>query len=319
MSVIFIMNIDALRFFLKLYELQNLSEAADACGISPSAASRLLGKLREQFGDELFHRYAHGMTPSVRSHALYEPMLQLVSAYWKLFDTTTFDPKSLNRIFRIGVVDKAVTTFFAPAFADLFKDSPNLSIEFRHPGQSYNRYLIRGDLDMGIFPNLTPEAGFHTHVLCEETMVLVVGTAHPLVELQAMRPLECSDFAPYRLIKVVHDMQIDYDEKWSTAVTSIPHVGNGDAAVWTPYFMSVPSMLDNSDFMSILPSHMAQQLVLRHRLHILGRPEHAPIFQPTLLWHDRTHYDPASQWFRAKIISRCREFKNLSKIPVIPY
>ena len=83
--------------------------------------------------------------------------------------------------------------------------------------------------------------------------------------------------------------------------------------------MSVPSMLDNSDFMSILPSHMAQQLVLRHRLHILGRPEHAPIFQPTLLWHDRTHYDPASQWFRAKIISRCREFKNLSKIPVIPY
>ena len=221
------MNIDALRFFLKLYELQNLSEAADACGISPSAASRLLGKLREQFGDELFHRYAHGMTPSVRSHALYEPMLQLVSAYGKLFDTTTFDPKSLNRIFRIGVVDKAVTTFFAPAFADLFKDSPNLSIEFRHPGQSYNRYLIRGDLDMGIFPNLTPEAGFHTHVLCEETMVLVVGTAHPLVELQAMRPLECSDFAPYRLIKVAHDMQIDYDEKWSTAVTSIPHVGNG--------------------------------------------------------------------------------------------
>ncbi|MEI3011682.1 MAG: LysR substrate-binding domain-containing protein [Sutterella seckii] len=210
-------------------------------------------------------------------------MLQLVSAYGKLFDTTTFDPKSLNRIFRIGVVDKAVTTFFAPAFADLFKDSPNLSIEFRHPGQSYNRYLIRGDLDMGIFPNLTPEAGFHTHVLCEETMVLVVGTAHPLVELQAMRPLECSDFAPYRLIKVAHDMQIDYDEKWSTAVTSIPHVGNGDAAVWTPYFMSVPSMLDNSDFMSILPSHMAQQLVLRHRLHILGRPEHAPIFQPTLL------------------------------------
>lgn len=105
------MNIDALRFFLKLYELQNLSEAADACGISPSAASRLLGKLREQFGDELFHRYAHGMTPSVRSHALYEPMLQLVSAYGKLFDTTTFDPKSLNRIFRIGVVDKAVTTF----------------------------------------------------------------------------------------------------------------------------------------------------------------------------------------------------------------
>ncbi len=47
------MNIEALRFFLKLYELRNLSEAADATGISPSAASRLLGKLREMFGDEL--------------------------------------------------------------------------------------------------------------------------------------------------------------------------------------------------------------------------------------------------------------------------
>ena len=39
------MNIEALRFFLKLYELRNLSEAADATGISPSAASRLLGKI----------------------------------------------------------------------------------------------------------------------------------------------------------------------------------------------------------------------------------------------------------------------------------
>lgn len=34
------MNIEALRFFLKLYELRNLSEAADATGISrrPRAA-----------------------------------------------------------------------------------------------------------------------------------------------------------------------------------------------------------------------------------------------------------------------------------------
>ena len=85
------MNIEALRFFIKLYELRNLSEAADATGISPSAASRMLGKLREMFGDELFHRYAHGMTPTVRSHALYEPTLQLLSAYGKLFETSTFD------------------------------------------------------------------------------------------------------------------------------------------------------------------------------------------------------------------------------------
>lgn len=134
-----------------------------------------------------------------------------------------------------------------------------------------------------------------------------------------MRPLENSDFAPYRLIKVAHDMQVGYDDKWSTAVTSIPHVGNGDAAVWTPYFMSVPALLDNSDFLAILPMHLARQLTQSHRLHILGRPEHAPIFLPTLLWHDRTHYDPASQWFRAKIISRCREFKNLSEIPIIPF
>lgn len=313
------MNIEALRFFLKLYELRNLSEAADATGISPSAASRMLGKLRELFGDELFHRYAHGMTPTVRSHALYEPTLQLLSAYGKLFDTTAFDPTSLNRIFKIGAVDKAVSTFFAPAFAELFQDCPNLSIEFRHPGQSYNRDLIRGDLDMGIFPNLTPEPGFHAQILCEETMVLVVGPHHPLVELQASRPLEKADFEPYRLIKVTHAMPAGYDDKWSTTVASVPHVGNGDAAVWTPYFLSVPAMLDSSDFFSIIPMHLARQLAMRHRLHVLGRPEHAPIFSPTLLWHDRTHYDPASQWFRAKIISRCRGFQSPSTLPVIPY
>lgn len=313
------MNIEALRFFLKLYELRNLSEAADATGISPSAASRLLGKLREMFGDELFHRYAHGMTPTVRSHALYEPTLQLLSAYGKLFETTTFDPTKLNRIFKIGAVDRAITTFFAPAFTELFKDCPHLSIEFRNPGQSYNRDLIRGDLDMGIFPNLIPEPGFHTQVLCQETMVLVVGSSHPLVTLQTQRALEKADFAPYRLIKVSHAMSAGYDEKWSTTIANIPHVGNGDAAIWTPYFLSVPTMLDSSDFLGILPLHLADQMALLHRLHILGRPENAPIFSPTLLWHDRTHFDPASQWFRAKIISQCRAYQNPLDLPVIPY
>ena len=313
------MNIEALRFFIKLYELRNLSEAADATGISPSAASRMLGKLREMFGDELFHRYAHGMTPTVRSHALYEPTLQLLSAYGKLFETSTFDPTSLNRIFKIGAVDRAITTFFAPALLELFKDCPHLSIEFRQPGQSYNRDLIRGDLDMGIFPNLTPESGFHSQILCQETMVLVVGANHPLVDLQAERPLQKSDFASYRLIKVSHAMSAGYDEKWSATIANIPHVSNGDAAIWTPYFLSVPTMLDSSDFMAILPMHLANQMALRHRLHILGRPENAPIFSPTLLWHDRTHFDPASQWFRAKIISHCKDFQSPSELPVIPY
>ena len=271
------------------------------------------------FGDELFHRYAHGMTPTVRSHALYEPTLQLLSAYGKLFETTTFDPTKLNRIFKIGAVDRAIITFFAPAFTELFKDCPHLSIEFRNPGQSYNRDLIRGDLDMGIFPNLIPEPGFHTQVLCQETMVLVVGSSHPLVTLQTQRPLEKSDFAPYRLIKVSHAMSVGYDEKWSTTIANIPHVGNGDAAIWTPYFLSVPTMLDSSDFLAIFPLHLANQMALRHRLHILGRPENSPIFSPTLLWHDRTHFDPASQWFRAKIISQCRAYQNPLDLPVIPY
>ncbi len=315
------------------------------------------------FGDELFHRYAHGMTPTVRSHALYEPTLQLLSAYGKLFETTTFDPTKLNRIFKIGAVDRAIITFFAPAFTELFKDCPHLSIEFRNPGQSYNRDLIRGDLDMGISPNLIPEPGFHTQVLCQETMVLVVGSSHPLVTLQTQRPLEESDFAPYRLIKVSHAMSVGYDEKWSTTIANIPHVGNGDAAIWTPYFLSVPTMLDSSDFLAIFPLHLANQMALRHRLHILGvgngdaaiwtpyflsvptmldssdflaifplhlanqmalrhrlhilgRPENAPIFSPTLLWHDRTHFDPASQWFRAKIISQCRAYQNPLDLPV---
>ena len=50
-----------------LYETKNLVNAANQLGIPPATASRMLGKLREIFNDELFTRCAGGLAATWRA------------------------------------------------------------------------------------------------------------------------------------------------------------------------------------------------------------------------------------------------------------
>ena len=312
-------DIDAFRLFVLLFEAGSLSEAAAKSAMSVSAASRLLAKLRRTFNDELFTRYAHGMTPTSRARELYPSIVQMLQGYTKLFDEETFNPKKLTRVFRVGAVDQAVYTFFGPALVDLLRDGQKLAIEFRAPSEDFLRELSRGDLDMAIYPNLTQKQGFHTAVLGDNTFVLAVRKDHPLVKLQSCRPLTSHDLKRWRQIRVSLSMAPGFEERWGIPTTNIPIVNDGDVAVWTPYFLSVPALLCESDLVAVLPLHLANQIAKSGDLFVLGRPEGAPIFRPTLIWHESTHQDPASQWLRATVISACSHVLDLESYPTIPY
>ena len=98
----------ALLFLKTLYETKNLVNAANQLGIPPATASRMLGKLREVFNDELFTRCSGGLAATWRTTQAMPDVIRLLADYDHLLEPKLFDPKTLKREFKIAGVDTAL-------------------------------------------------------------------------------------------------------------------------------------------------------------------------------------------------------------------
>ena len=67
-------DLNLLPVLVRIYDHGSVSAAAAQLGMSQSAISAVLAKLRLRYSDPLFHRVGHGMRPTVRMRALIEPL-----------------------------------------------------------------------------------------------------------------------------------------------------------------------------------------------------------------------------------------------------
>lgn len=149
----------ALLFFKTLYETKNLVNAANQLGIPPATASRMLGKLREVFNDELFTRCSGGLAASWRTTQAMPDVIRLLADYDHLLEPKLFDPKTLKREFKIAGVDHGVI-FLAPAIAKISELAPGVSVDMTELSNDWPVQLRTGELDLLISPMETVPEGF---------------------------------------------------------------------------------------------------------------------------------------------------------------
>lgn len=140
---------------------------------------------------------------------------------------------------------------------------------------------------------------------------------HPLVKLAQERTLTRKDFKAYRQIRVVTGPLNDLDDPWFDAEADIPLMAE-NIAVWSPFFIPIAQILCQTNLWGALPLQLAVQLQkLMPDLIILGRPKNAVVYGPTLIWHNRTHQDPASVWVRSVIVSAPKTLADVNSIHFI--
>jgi len=76
----------------------------------------------------------------------------------------------------------------------------------------------------------------------------------------------------------------------------------GNVGLRTPYFMSAPWFLAETDLVICLPRRAALKLANAADLQVVPLPE-SPRFSFGLLWHERVHRDPGMRWFRDWIVT----------------
>ena len=110
---------------------RSVTRAAARVGLGQSAMSHNLARLRTLFGDELLTRSAAGMQPTPRALALIDPVRVALAQVQALVSRDqTFDPRTAERLFRIGLPDSMEVLIGPALLAHLCEAAPGIRMRF---------------------------------------------------------------------------------------------------------------------------------------------------------------------------------------------
>ena len=156
--------------------------AARRMGISPSAMSHTLARLRALLDDPLLVRAGRQLVPTPRAEALAAPLRDLLAQTRALLaPPDTLDPASLRRALRVVCTDHVSTVLMPRVDARLREDAPGVDLNIVPLTPETMAALRAGTVDaaIGIFPEAPPE--IRRRVLFSDRFVTVCRLDHPRI------------------------------------------------------------------------------------------------------------------------------------------
>ncbi|MEZ4469026.1 MAG: LysR family transcriptional regulator, partial [bacterium] len=168
------LNLNLLVTLDALLRERSVTVAARHLGVTPSAASHALARLRELLGDALLVRTPGGMVPTPRAEALEAPLSRTLRALRQIvFEPPGFEPAASTRTFRISTSD-LFAVFMAPVIARSRAEAPGVDLEIIGGAAEPFEGLASGAVDVAIGV-VAPEAvGLLRLVLLRERFVCLV-------------------------------------------------------------------------------------------------------------------------------------------------
>jgi DNA-binding transcriptional LysR family regulator len=170
------LDLTVLLVFLGLMRHRKATAVANELGLTQSAVSHSLKRLRDVFADELFLRRPHGLEPTAVATGLEEHISSAIeNLRAALADPRSFDPSAAQHVVRVGAYDNELATIVPQLIQAIAREAPGLRLSARAIGRKQAlEALTNGEIDLAVsyIPEL--EDKFVATALYEESY-LVVG------------------------------------------------------------------------------------------------------------------------------------------------
>ena len=190
------MEIDQLRYFLRVADLASYTRAAHELGISQPALSRSIQKLEEELGQPVFERKTRSVTLTDAGSLLQSRAQQVLSI---LEDTKSeiIDDGQSGRV-RVGAIP-TIAPYFLPGVLRRFsKQFPKATLIVQeNTTDALIKSCKQGEIDLAILALPLSAKYLDVEELFEEELFLVLPPDHPLAEKPNIR---ISDVEPYPFV-----------------------------------------------------------------------------------------------------------------------
>ena len=288
-------DLNLLSVFQEVYRERQISAAARRLGLTQSAVSNALARLRRTFGDELFVRTAYGMQPTPLAQQMAEPIgAAMAQVALALSQRSRFDPATSGRRFTLAMTDVGEVYFMPVLIERCRSGAPNVEIaSIRANGLTLKDDMETGrvDLAIGAFEDVS-EALYH-RALFRQPFVSMFRKDHPL----AKGKVDLARFvaAPHLIVDAA---QSPYDR--INGLLEKAGVTAG-ARFRVPHFTAVPYIVSTSELVVTVPQKLAESAASPFGLKWIEPPLALPALQTNVFWHRRFNHDPGIQWLRGLI------------------
>lgn len=286
------LELNQLRLVEAIYRTGNLSEAAEQIGLSQSAASHALARLRIELKDALFVRASRGMRPTPYGTQLAASVRDALEILHRgLHDYPDFVPATAKETFNVIMSDVGQYLYLPKLLARLAVEAPFVTLHIHDlPTKAPHLLLESGEanLAVGAFTKLI--VGCKQRRLYRERYVCVVRHDHPDFKHGMTADAFC------RASHIIVDPKGHVHEQLDHLLRQ--HKVPRHPKLLVPQFASLLPVLEHSDFLVVISNRLARAFAKMIPLKIMDPPTKLPNYTVSLFWHERFHRDPANQWLR---------------------
>jgi DNA-binding transcriptional LysR family regulator len=302
----------------------NVTRAAERVGVTQSAMSHALRRLRDLLGDPLLVRGQAGMLLTPRAEALRVPLRSgLITLGRALSRPEVFEPESARRAFRLASPDLFDVLVLPRLLERMRQEAPGVDLVIvSTEGRRLADSLETGEVDVAIAPRIDgPDSTIPAlrgssllrRTLFHDSMVCLLRADHPALARKTARKAPRSKKPPARALP------LDTYASLSHVLVSPQGEGPGLAdallarhcltrriALRIPHFYTALAIVENSDLVLTAPAGLGR--VASERVAVVPLPAELPVPSHAIdqVWHERFSSDAGHTWLRELLLETAR-------------
>lgn len=280
----------ALTTFLVVFEEMSVSRAAERLGVTQSAVSHTLDKLRAIFDDPLFVRVGRGIESTARARTLQASVESVLDDLKSLNYHREFDPHVEQMEFTVAANDFPIQLIFPKLLNELAEEDIHPRIRFIPSGIPSVSMLRASRYRMLITPTPPDDLELEKVSLIQSKMEIFYDST------VRKPPKTRKQFVESNYVEV----RFSDTEASLMALPTFDTSTMNQPMISVPNFSSLVPMIKGTD--RITTQLGAMKLGLLKELDSIRLPFRTGTLDLFLIWHRREQDDPAHRWFRQKII-----------------
>jgi DNA-binding transcriptional LysR family regulator len=273
---------------------RSVTRAGRQLGMSQSAMSHALRRLRHMTGDDLFVRTPQGMVPTPHAQELAPAVRMALSNLQRSLEKRRFAPETATDVLRIAVDNYSSAVIVGRLVARIGESAPGVRLDIRPSGRiDLSDLLDRHELDLVIGCHTAPAKRFSYQRLMHDRFVVMLNKDHPVLR---EGPLTMERLAALKHVEVTSDI---LDTSFVDEALA-RHQLHRRIALRTP-FISTVRVVTTCDMATIFPERVATDIASFRPLAVLPLPFPSPTLEWGMVWPRWLDRQPAQVWLRENI------------------
>ena len=284
---------------------RNVSKAAERIGLTQSAMSHALNRLRQYFDDPLFIKTGQRMEPTPKATALQTAVIDVMGTVrQRILSEAHFDPATAKREFTMCVTDMGEIVFIPAILALIRKLAPQCTIRtMQVPAEQIEGLLANGEADLAMGTYRTAPEGLYKQRLFMHGFSTLVHVNSKIKKRISLKEFEKTP-----------QIAVTLSGRSSLAFDSVLEEKGikRQIVMKTPHFLIVPLLIEQQpDLIATVPTALANVYSGHGFVRAVSPPLELPSYAISQYWHPLFHHEPSIIWLRDLIKKTFESYPNL--------